>query len=135
MFPPRSIQFLTSLITAWRVSRRYGAVLRLRRTGDVPRALNAAVDGVADAAKFPAPLHAAAAAVLTPMTELTMIADEVAEELGTPDMALPALEEMINYWDRAVVADSTLVEFEHARERIAYFRKRTEWLKGQGGIL
>jgi len=26
------------------------------------------------------------------MTELTMIADEVAEELGTPDMALPALE-------------------------------------------
>jgi hypothetical protein len=42
---------------------------------------------------------------------------------------------MINYWDRAVVADSTLVEFEHARERIAYFRKRTEWLKGQGAIL
>lgn len=122
----RSIQLLTNFISAWRVSRRYGAVLRLRRSGDLPRALSAALDGVAEAAKSPAPLHAAAPAVLTTMVELTMVADEVAEELGTPDMALPALEEMVNYWDRAVVADSTLVEFEHVRERIAYFRHRVK---------
>jgi hypothetical protein len=128
---PRSIQSLTDLINAWRAGRRYGAVLRLRRNGDLTGALGEAVAGTATAAKSPTPVHATAAGVLTPMIELTMVADEVAEELATPESALPALEEMINYWDRAVCAQPVLLDFEYATERIAYFRRRVESLKRQ----
>jgi hypothetical protein len=108
-----------------------GAVLRLRRNADLTGALGAALAAIATAAKSPVPVHAAAAGVLTPMIELTMVADELAEELATPDRALPGLEEMINYWDRAVSAEPLLLDFEHAKERIAYFRDRVKSLERQ----
>jgi hypothetical protein len=126
----RLLRILKDFATAWLLGRQVGRALRRRQNGDLAGALRMACDGVASAARSPVP--SASPAILTPMLELTLLADEVAEELAHPELAQTVLREMANYWDRAVMAQPTLADFDHANERIGYFRRRIQQLERGG---
>ena len=110
--------FFRDLITTWKLSRRYGRALRLKRKGELKDAISLASDALDQAVRgrpTPSP------PVLTTMFSMAALLDELTRESERPELALPSLAVLVKFWDEAGEQQPKYGTF---NKDIEYFRYR-----------
>jgi hypothetical protein len=101
--------------------------------GNPNTALSVAIDAAAQAVRSEQPLSLPfAGGVLSTILGLTTLVDELARQLGRPELALPTLRQVVGYLDHAITREPTLATFQEGDEYVSYFRRRLDELDSIG---
>jgi hypothetical protein len=120
------LTFFRNLITTWKLSRRYGQALRLKRKGELMDAISLASDALDEAVRErPSP----APPVLTTMFSAAALLDELTRESNRAELAVPGLAQIVKFWDEAGEQQPKYGTFnkdiEYFRYRLAEIEKRS----------